>query len=70
MTLAVAPFGKELKIVSIGADEKIRRHLENLGLIAGAPVTTVFDRKGGLILKVKDSRLAIDRALASKIFVA
>ncbi|NCA68025.1 MAG: ferrous iron transport protein A [Clostridia bacterium] len=70
MALAFAPFGKELKIVKITADEKTRRHLENLGLLVGADVISMYDISGDVIIKVRDCKLALNRSLAMKIQVA
>ncbi len=70
MALAFAPFGRELKIVKINADDKTRRHLENLGLLVGAGVMSMYDICGDVIVKVKDCKLALNKSLAMKIQVA
>ncbi len=70
MALAFAPFGKELRITGIAADEKTKRHLENLGLIVGTGIMSMYDIKGDVIIKVRDCKIALNRALAMKIFVA
>lgn len=70
MALAFAPRGQGMTVVKVNADEKTRRHLENLGILIGSVVTSLFDSRGDIILKVKDGRLAINKALAMKIMVA
>ena len=70
MPLPVAPIGKDLTVARVSADEKTKRHLENLGVLTGATLVALSENGGNLILKVKDGRLAIDRQLAMKIFVA
>lgn len=70
MALAFAPFGKEFTITNINVDEKTKRHLENLGILIGGRVTSIFDMNGDVVLKVKDGRLALNKALAMKITVA
>ncbi len=70
MALAFAPYGKAVTITKINADEKVLRHLQNLGLTVGTSVMSLFDSNGDMILKVKDSRIALNRALAMKINVA
>ncbi len=70
MALAFAPFGKELRIIKINADEKTRRHLENLGILVGADVISMYDISGDVIVKVKDCKLALNKCLAMKIQVA
>ena len=69
MPLALVPLGKSFKITQIRTDEKIKRHLESLGLGAGAEVSTVSDSGGDIILQVKSGRVALNRGLAMKIFV-
>ncbi|MDR2046616.1 MAG: ferrous iron transport protein A [Clostridiales bacterium] len=70
MTLAFAPLGREMTIKQIDADEKVKRHLENLGMYVGSPITSMFDSDGNVVLKIKDGRVALNRALAMKIIVA
>ncbi len=69
MSLAFAPFNRGLKIVKINADEKTGRHLTNLGLTLGGSLTLLSASGGDCIVKVKDSKLALNRALAMKILV-
>ena len=56
-------------IKKVSADEKTKRHLENLGVLVGAQINLVSIYKGNVILKVKDGRLALNQSLATKIFV-
>lgn len=70
MFLAFAPYGKEVRITEITADDKTRKHLGDLGIAVGGYVTSMFDSNGDVILKVKDGRLALNRALAMKIMVS
>ena len=55
MPLVVAPIGRELRVIKILTDEKTKKHLENLGIT---------------ICSIKDGRLALDKSVATKIFVA
>ena len=70
MPLSIAPMGLPVKIVKITADEKTRRHLENLGIIVGTEIHPVSGSGGNVIVKVKEGRLALGRDLAMKILVA
>ena len=49
--------------------EKVKRHLENLGLAVGQKVTVLSSEGGALILKVKDGRMALDRKMSAGIFI-
>ena len=65
-----APLGEEVEIRRLSADEKVKRHLENLGLAVGQKVTVLSVQGGAVILKVKDGRMALDRDMSAGIFVA
>ena len=56
-------------IRKIGGGEKTRKFLESLGLVAGGEVIMVSQNEGGVILNVRESRLAISREMADKIMV-
>ena len=70
MPLTVAPLGREIKIVKVLPEEKTKRHLANMGLLAGERITVLSSGGGSVILKVKEGRVALDKDLAVKIFVA
>ena len=70
MPIAIAPKGAELLIRKVGADEKIRKHLQELGISEGSKITLVSSSGGNVIVIVKEGRLCLDRTLASKILVA
>ena len=70
MPIRLAPIGEEVEIKRLTTDEKVKHHLENLGIVVGQKVTVLSSQGGSLILKVKDGRLAIDQKMASGIFVA
>lgn len=69
MPIVIAPTNRELKIVKILADEKTKKHLESLGIVINGEIT-VLAAAGSVICKIKDGRIALDRELATKIFVA
>ena len=70
MPIALAPINEEVTIIRVLADEKNKQHLESLGVLVNAKVTVVSSMNGGVIIIVKDGRLALDRSIASKILVA
>ena len=67
--LIYAQADANVTIKKVSADEKTKRHLENLGVLVGAQINLVSIHKGNVILKVKDGRLALNQSLATKIFV-
>lgn len=70
MPLVLAPVGQEMKIVKIVADDKTKKHLANLGVIAQSAITVLSSSGGSTVCMVKDGRLALDKDIASHIFVA
>lgn len=69
MPLHLATLGEEQTIKRIGGKPEVRRHLENLGFHVGGEVSVVNALAGNLIIKVKESRVAVSRELAGKIMV-
>lgn len=69
MPLIVAPIGRALRVIRILSDEKIKKHLENLGITIDSEISVVSESGGSIILLVKEGRLALDRDMATKILV-
>ncbi len=69
MPLTFAGIGEENTIVKVGGRDDTRKFLESLGFVAGGAVSVVSDTGGNLIVNVKDSRVAIGKDMASKIYV-
>ncbi|MCR5112640.1 MAG: ferrous iron transport protein A [Acholeplasmatales bacterium] len=70
MPLVIAPLNTDLKIVKILVDDKLKKHLESLGITINSMVRVVSCSNGNCIIQIKDGRLAIDRNVATKILVA
>ena len=69
MPLTMATPGQPNIISRIGGKEETRRFLENLGFVAGSPVTVLSQNDGNIIVNIKDSRIAIGKDMANKIVV-
>ena len=69
MPLTLASAGEENMIRRVGGNDETKRHLEDLGFVAGANVTIVSSIGGNLIVNVKNSRVAISKEMAGKIMV-
>ncbi len=70
MPIVIAPTNTELKIVRIAAEEKLKKHLESLGITVNGSITVLSSEGGSVVIKIKDGRIALDADLSSKIFVA
>ena len=70
MPIALAPINQELKVIKVLADNKTKKHLESLGILVNSSLTVVSSVNGGVVVAVKEGRLALDRSIASKILVA
>ena len=66
----LAPLNQEVRVVKILANEKIKKHLESLGVLVNAKLTVLSAVNGGVVVAIKDGRLALDHEVASKILVA
>ena len=69
MPLSYAKAGEETVIRKIGGSPEVRKHLENLGFVAGGTATVITSLNGNIIVKVKESRVAIDEEMARKIMI-
>ena len=69
MPLALAKIGEEAIIRKVSGRPEIRKHLEDMGFVAGGNITVVSAIGGNLIVNVKESRVAISREMATKIMV-
>lgn len=69
MPLTLANIGEQSIIRKVGGNQETKKHLEDLGFVAGGHVTVVSTIGGNLIVNVKESRVAISREMAEKIMI-
>ena len=70
MPIMLAPINQEVRVVKILANEKIKKHLESLGILVNSKLVVLSTVNGGVVVAIKDGRLALDHEIASKILVA
>ena len=70
MPLTMAKAGETVTIKKITGKDEIRQHLAELGFVVESEVTVVNEIAGNLIVQVKQSRLALDKTMASRIMVS
>lgn len=69
MPLTMVNIGEEKFIQRITGKDETKKFLEQLGFIEGSAVTVISENAGNLIVNVKDTRIALDRAMANRIMV-
>lgn len=69
MPLSMAGNGETVAIKKISGNDEVRQHLSELGFVVNEEVTVVNQVGGNLILRVKDSRIALDKSMANRILV-
>ena len=69
MPLVYAQTGEPQIIRKIGGSPEVKKHLENLGFVVGGEASIISSLGENLIVKVKESRIAVSEELARKIMV-
>lgn len=69
MPLSLAVIGEENIIKKIGGSPEVKKHLEDLGFVVGGSATVVSSLGGNVIVRVKESRVAINDDLARRIMI-
>ena len=69
MPLVFAETGLPVIVKKIGGSPEVKKHLEDLGFNVGSEVSVVSSLGSNLIVKVKESRVAVSEELARKIMV-
>ena len=65
--LTMAKPGETVTVRRITGKDDVRKHLAELGFVENTEVTVVSGLAGGLIVQVKDCRVALDQSMASRI---
>ncbi len=60
----------DLKIKKVIVDDKLKKHLQSLGITIDSEIKVIDNVNGNLIIVVKGVRLALDKGIAGKILVA
>jgi len=69
MPLAMVETGQTQTVKNVSGKDDIKKFLANLGIIKGEKLTILSEANGNVIVNVKNSRIAISKAMAMKIFV-
>jgi len=69
MPLIMSDVGDQKIILKITGKDEVRQHLSDLGFVVGETVTVVSKIGGSMIVAIKDSRIALDKNLTSRIMI-
>ena len=69
MPLVYAEVGEPQIIRRIGGSPDVKKHLEDMGFTVGSEVSVVSAIGENLIVKVKESRVAVSDELSRKIMI-
>ena len=67
--LILADPGEENVIRKVGGSPEMKKHLEDMGFTVGGVVTVMNTIGGNLIVKVKESRVALNDDMARRIMI-
>ncbi len=69
MPLSMADINQSYIIARVGGNEDTRLFLGGLGFVPGTEVSVVSQANGNIIVNIKNTRVAICRIQANKIYV-
>jgi ferrous iron transport protein A len=67
--LTYADPGEDNVILKVSGKPEVKKHLEDMGFTAGSIIRVVSSVNGNLIVNVKDTKVALDKELATKIMI-
>lgn len=69
MPLTFLKTGESASVLKVRGSEEMHHHLENLGFVAGAPLSVVSEQGGSMIIEIKGAQIALDKTAASKVII-
>ena len=69
MPLSMVEVGQKVSVMRVGGTPAIKHRLADLGFVDGTQIDIIQSQDGNMIVKVKDSKLAITKEMANKIVV-
>ena len=67
--LTYADPGEENVILKVSGKPEVKKHLEDMGFTVGSIIRVVSSVNGNLLVNVKDTKVALDKELATKIMI-
>lgn len=69
LPLIYADKGNTVEIRKVGGSAEVKKRLEDLGFTPGEHVVVISESQGNLIVNIRDTRIALNQAIAGKIMV-
>lgn len=69
MPLTMVKTGELQCVKKINGKDETKKFLEKLGVVVGGCITVLYEVGGNMIINVKDTRIAISKAMAIRIIV-
>ena len=69
MTIIMTGTGDDVTVAKVIGAANMKQRLGEMGFVAGTPINVISDVNGALIVCVKDTKVALDKQLASKIMI-
>ena len=69
MLLSMVSIGEIKKIKELRGKDSLKSHLQSLGFLPGEKIEVVSENPSGIILLIKSTKIAINKAMANKIVV-
>ena len=69
MPILMTGTGDDVMVAKVIGAANMKQRLGEMGFVAGTPVKIMQSHNGDMIVKIRDSKLAITREMAAKIMV-
>ena len=69
MPILMTQAGDNVTVAKITRRSDVKQRLGELGFVAGTPVSIVQSHGGDMIVRIRDSKLALTREMAARIMV-
>lgn len=69
MPLSLFKQSDTVEVSNIMGGKKVKKFLENLGFVQGEKVQIVSNTDGDMIVKIKESKVAVGKDISTKIIV-
>lgn len=69
LPLTFATINEDVVVQQVKGNPETKKHLEDLGFVAGGTVKVVSKNGDNIIVNVKETRIGLDKSMANKILI-